>query len=55
MIKVNDISGARAVIETIQAGKEIDKILVKRHTERPSKGAFRSPQRHADSRSARTG
>lgn len=34
------IFGVRAVIEAIQAGKEIDKILVKRHSGDLSKELF---------------
>ena len=45
------IFGVRAVIEAIQAGKEIDKILVKKDIQ----SAFRSIERIADSCSACAG
>ena len=45
------IFGVRAVIEAIQAGKEIDKILVKKDIQR----TFCSFERSADTRSACSG
>ena len=50
------IFGVRAVIEAIQAGKEIDKVLIKeRHSERLVEGAFRRVERYVHPRAACTG
>ncbi len=50
------IFGVRAVIEALQAGKEIDKILVKKDIQSDlSKELFCSFERYADTRSACSG
>ena len=49
------IFGVRAVIEAIQAGKEIDKILVKKDIQVIFPKSFCSFERYADTRSACSG
>ena len=50
------IFGVRAVIEAIQAGKEIDKILVKKDIQSDlSKELFRCLERDFDTGTARSG